>query len=308
VEFVWLHGISVDLLIDQEGFRSATPSFNYSGVCRSKHDKATCTVTFRATSKQGYNFHYNPFDSLPILRRVTIHGEESKDYISKQAQLTLKVNGVYSVHGAEMSSLSPMHSRIFNQLGHDPDKLDWEFQYIVEDRVDTHGRIIDGEKKFVPLTFTCSPWLLHPSQGKRVNLIHIFKKGVLGKLTAEKTEPASPARGTHRFLAAPPSISIQASESLGAPTSPSMIQGSEFPEEGIKTHRRAKSHAIRDGKREGMGALTVVRARAISSGRGGVDSSGRAVDALKRGVIKRAIPPPLVRRASSAGEESWLTL
>ncbi|KAJ2929236.1 hypothetical protein H1R20_g7852, partial [Candolleomyces eurysporus] len=234
-EFVWLHGISIDLLIDQEGFRSTTPSFKYSGVNRSERDKTTCTVTFKATSKQGFHFHYNPFDSSPVLRRVTIHGEESKDYISKQAQLTLKANGVYSVHGAEISSLSPMHSRLFTQMGHDPEKLDWEFKYRVEDRVDAYyGRVIDGEKTFIPLTFTCSPWLLHPSQGKRVNLIHIFKKGVAPKLTAEKFNP-------------PPTPIPEISITSANPDSPGLVQD-EFigPLTGAKLHRRTRSHAVRD--------------------------------------------------------------
>ncbi|RXW24055.1 hypothetical protein EST38_g1815 [Candolleomyces aberdarensis] len=233
-EFVWLHGISIDLLIDQEGFRSTTPSFKYSGVNRFERDKTACTVTFKATSKQGFQFHYNPFDSSPVLRRVTIHGEESKDYISKQAQLTLKANGVYSVHGAEISSLSPMHSRLFIQMGHDPEKLDWEFKYRVENRVDAYGRVIDGEKTFIPLTFTCSPWLLHPSQGKRVNLIHIFKKGVATKLTAEKFNP-------------PPAPIPEISITSANPGSPGLVQD-EFiaPLTGAKLHRRAWSHAVRD--------------------------------------------------------------
>ncbi|KAJ3548593.1 hypothetical protein NMY22_g1209 [Coprinellus aureogranulatus] len=287
VEFVWLHGISVDLLIDQEGFRSATPSFRYAGVTRSKNDKTTCTVTFRATSKQGYNFHYNPFDSLPVLRRVTIHGEESKDYISKQAQLTLKANGVYAVHGAEISSISPAHSRVFNQLGYDPEKLEWEFQYLVEDRTDTYGRAIAGEKKFVPLTFTCSPWLLHPSQGKRVNLMHIFKKGVLGKLTAEKAKDSSRQPPFQRQGDRLADISIHASGHLAAPTCSPTTYNEFQGRDG--THRRAMSHVSNKARSSSGGGKALERAH--------------IADSLKHEIGIPAIPQPWVnRRASFVGD------
>ncbi|TFK30933.1 hypothetical protein FA15DRAFT_684096 [Coprinopsis marcescibilis] len=191
VDFVWLHGVSIDLLIDQEGFRSVVPSFRYSGANQyGPGDGSGCTVTFRPVAKHAFYFHYNPFDASPILRRLTIHGEETRDYISKQAHLSLKSNGIYSVHGAEVSSLSMHPFQLLGQAG--DSKLEWEFQYLVGDRMDAHGNLVDGEKKFVPLTFTCSPWLLHPSQGKRINLVHIFKKGVSTKLVAEKS--VRPAR------------------------------------------------------------------------------------------------------------------
>ncbi|KAF6766686.1 hypothetical protein DFP72DRAFT_28338 [Ephemerocybe angulata] len=298
-EFVWLHGISIALLIDQEGFRSATPSFKYSGVNRSKLDQTTCTVIFKANSKNGFNFHYNPFDRLPILRRVTIHGEESKDYISKQAQLTLKANGVYSVHGAEISSLSPMHARILSPLmaATEPEKLDWEFQYLVNDRLDVHGRVLDGEKELVPLTFTCSPWLLHPSQGKRVNLIHIFKKGVSTKLTAEKTRKAAPPPLLRTVL--DPGISLCASESLHMPTSQYMLDEDLGP---IKLHRRAKSQAVRKNRDNwetkelptSGSRSSLIRGAAVDNSKGASDS-------------KPGEKYPL-RRASSAGERSWLSM
>jgi len=52
------------------------------------------------------------------------------DYISRQATLTLKYNGIYIVESTE-----------------DKGKLAWKFEYLVEDRwIPETGRIMDGEK------------------------------------------------------------------------------------------------------------------------------------------------------------------
>jgi len=65
-----------------------------------------------------------------------------------------------------------------------------QFEYLVDDRrMDVSGRIIEGEKVLTPLTFSCSPELLLPAQGKRINIMHVFKKGVALKLSAEKLQP-----------------------------------------------------------------------------------------------------------------------
>ncbi|EAU92827.1 hypothetical protein CC1G_01872 [Coprinopsis cinerea okayama7 len=270
VEFVWLHGVSIDLLIDQEGFRSATPSFRYHGAHHT--DGHDCKVIFRPSPKQSFYFHYNPFDSLPILRRVTVHGEETRDYISKQAQLTLKSNGVYSVHGAEVSSLSNLDTwQVFSQLGHDRNsRLEWEFQYLVADRADTYGNIVDGEKKFVPLAFTCSPWLLHPSQGKRINLVHIFKKGVASKLTAEKFSPNSTGGQ---------STTTTAGESRTL-----------VPVDHLRSHRRVQSHAAPE-----VGTYTAFTSR----GENGMNTAGRDRGKHSRG--DHTGGTKLRRRASSVG-------
>lgn len=52
------------------------------------------------------------------------------DYISRQATLTLKHNGIYVVESTE-----------------DKGKLAWKFEYLVEDRwIPETGRIMGGEK------------------------------------------------------------------------------------------------------------------------------------------------------------------
>lgn len=204
-EFMWLDGLSVDLLIDQEGFRSVQPSFKYSGIFHNRvcpKDTDSLVVEFKPITRQIYHFHYAPFDGLPLLRRVTVNGEQKQDFVSRQARLTLKSNGVYTIHGVEMSSL-PTSVLDFHGSNHEefePIKLRWQFDYVVDDRIDTSGRIIDGEKTLTPLTFSCSPWLLHPSKGKRIDIMHVFKKSVAPKLVAEKLQPpafAEPVQPSH---------------------------------------------------------------------------------------------------------------
>jgi len=61
---------------------------------------------------------------------VTINGEEAKDFISRQASLTIKTNGLYTLQGTEEKG-----------------KLFWKLEYIVEDRrAPATGTPIPGEK------------------------------------------------------------------------------------------------------------------------------------------------------------------
>ena len=229
-DFAWIRDITVQCLVDQEGFRSAQPSFKLSGIVhlRSSLEPQTpgpATAQFRPITRQSFHFHHAAFETPPILRRVTTNDQETHDYVSRQAQLTLKCNGVYVVHGHEISS-----------LGHhgETHKLSWQFEYLVGDRrLDVSGRIIEGEKVLTPLTFSCSPELLLPAQGKRVNLMHVFKKNIASKLFAEKFQP---------------------------PGTPSPNDGPESPNtlSPVKTHgwglhRRVKSH----GTRQQVGHKTV---------------------------------------------------
>jgi hypothetical protein len=141
---------------------------------------------FRPIIRQAFHFHYAPFESPPVLRRVTVNDDETHDYVSKQAYLTTKTNGVYVLYGHEMSTTT-----------HDSEasKLYWQFEYLVDDRLlDGSGRIIEGEKILTPLTFSCTPSLLSPGQGRRNNIMHVFKKGVAPKLVSEKLQAPGTAR------------------------------------------------------------------------------------------------------------------
>ncbi|KAJ7235873.1 hypothetical protein B0H12DRAFT_1140948 [Mycena haematopus] len=186
---LWLKNTVVELLVDQEGFRSIRPSFKLVGFPKqvrgwdSSHGEL---ALFRPVVRKTFRFHYAPFDSdLPIIRRLTINGDESRDFLSRQAYLSLKTNGVYTVQGAEASHL-PSSSFEYGDM-----KLKWRFEYLVEDLYHESGRIVDGEKSLTPISFLCSPYLLHPSQARKMKFMHIVKKSVTTKLVAEKLEPPS---------------------------------------------------------------------------------------------------------------------
>ncbi|KAF7303315.1 hypothetical protein MKEN_01295600 [Mycena kentingensis (nom. inval.)] len=183
----WLKDLALELLVDQEGFRSVRPTFKLAGF--RKHVRGwshgapeSGWALFRPVLKQSYPFHYAPLDSLPILRRLITNDDESRDYISRQATLALKTTGVYVVHGSE----SFHHPTSGVKTGA---KLRWRFEYLVEQKVDETGRrLVEGEKVFTPLTFLCDPWLVHPSQGHKMKLMHVVKKSVATKLVAERVE------------------------------------------------------------------------------------------------------------------------
>ena len=219
-DFAWIRDVTVQCLVDQEGFRSVQPSFKLSGIVhlRSSLEPQTpslATAQFRPITRQSFHFHHAAFETPPILRRVTTNDQETHDYVSRQAHLTLKYNGVYVVHGHEISSVDH---------GGDAQKLSWQFEYLVDDRrLDASGRIIEGEKVLTPLTFSCSPELLLPAQGKRVNIMHVFKKSITSKLFAEKLQPPGIPNGG---LESPNTLS---------PSKP----------HGWGLHRRVKSHGTR---------------------------------------------------------------
>ncbi|KAK0233610.1 hypothetical protein IW262DRAFT_1477146 [Armillaria fumosa] len=213
----WLKDVNIGLFIDQEGFRAVHPSFRFVGY--SPHTRSLDpqggvieggVAEFMPVKRQAFNFHYALFDGLPILRRVTVNGEEDRDYISRQATLSLKSNGVYTIRGNETSSLYTNH----HDDGPRAHKLRWKFDYMVDVRRqgEGYGRVLDGEKTLTPLTFSCSPLLLDPSQGKKIRLMHIVKKSVVTKLVAEKVEPTPNGR-----ISAPPSPTISSSPNIGSP-------------------------------------------------------------------------------------------
>ncbi|KAF8514757.1 hypothetical protein JB92DRAFT_2811208 [Gautieria morchelliformis] len=165
----WIRSASVELWIDQEGFRSIQPKFDlaeyWRGTGLSPSGQVLDVVEFIMKSPQTWHFHYAMLDSPPVLRRLTVNGDMN-DYISRQAALTLKYNGINAVESTE-----------------DKGKLAWKFEYLVEDRRDPEtGKIMEGEKRFTPLNFVCNPELLTSEHGKKVKLLHFVKKSVTPKL------------------------------------------------------------------------------------------------------------------------------
>ena len=275
-DFAWIRDMTVQCLVDQEGFRSAQPSFKLSGIVHLRSSlepqiPSPATAQFKPITRQSFLFHHAAFETPPILRRVTTNDEETHDYVSRQAHLTLKYNGVYVVHGHEISSVD-----------HDGEaqKLSWQFEYLVDDRrLDVSGRIIDGEKVLTPLTFSCSPELLLPAQGKRVNIMHVFKKSIASKLLAEKLQP---------------------------PGTPNPNDGPEPPNtlspgknHGWSLHRRVKSH----GTRQQYGHTETVNSRTgpIHSGTNGHRTRSTVESSINEYEFGRHC------RASSVGNHSSQT-
>ena len=226
----WLDRSFIELWIDQEGFRAVQARFRFIGYSSRhtwvEHGNSPDNVAlFRPISRQIFNFHYSPLEPLPVLRRITVNGDEARDYITRQASLGLKVNGVYTVQGNEGTSLPATFGD-----SDTPVKLCWKFEYFVDDRkVDTTGKkTVDGEKSLTPLTFSCSPLVLHPFQGKRITMIHMVKKSVATKLVAERMEPPCP----HVPSPAPKPYSQQIPAHL-------ITKSSVW-----NMHARAKSHAL----------------------------------------------------------------
>ncbi|TFK56718.1 hypothetical protein OE88DRAFT_1650149 [Heliocybe sulcata] len=189
-----LKDIIIDMWIDQEGFRAVRPAFRlmgYSsvpapstGLGSDQRESNLIRADFLPVKRQIFTFHHAALDGPPIIRRMTINGDESRDYISRQASLIIRTNGVYVVRGSESCRPNKRHK------GCSDPTLDWLFEYFVEDRrAETTGRIISGEKTFTPLRFSCSPGLLQRSSGHKISVMQVLRKNMAQKLIAEKLPP-----------------------------------------------------------------------------------------------------------------------
>ena len=191
----WLKSTVLELMIDQEGFRMIQPTFRLAGYSRppalergADVHLISATADFMPSERKSFTFHHSSLDTPPVFRRLLVNSDGSHDYLSRQAYLILKANGPYTVQGTE-----PVQSaRIFHN--DEPPVLTWRFDYLVGDRRTEAGRIIPGEKIFTPLSFSCSPGLLQPTQGRKIRVVHVVKKSVTPKLTAIKMGPPVPPR------------------------------------------------------------------------------------------------------------------
>lgn len=250
--YSWLENVTLSLLIDQEGFRTAQPLFKPTKLTRCHlMESGTIKVdliTFVPATREVFQFHYAPLDGLPILRRLIINGDESRDFLSRQAYLSLKSSGMYTVHGTEIASPTVMlassptlnDNAEVNQGLDAAAKLYWQFDYSVEDRrAEQTGKVVDGEKILVPHTFTCSPHMLHPSQGKKVKLIQIVKKTVGPKLMAER-KPLSSAIHIHELPSPPRKVEEEEEEEdMQSRTCPSNHKNTS---QAWNLHRRSQSN------------------------------------------------------------------
>nr|GAT58987.1 predicted protein [Mycena chlorophos] len=188
----WLKDMVVELLIDQEGFRFVKMPLRFGGF--RKHVRGWCDAPgggwalFRPAAGGPANtfpFHYAPLEGLPVLRRLTVNNDESRDYISRQATLSLKHPGVYTVHGSESYNGAPP---IKSNASFDG-KMQWRLEYLVDNKVEESGtKLVDGERLISPVCLLCDPMLLHPAQGRKVKLLNVVKKGMTAKIVAERLE------------------------------------------------------------------------------------------------------------------------
>lgn len=181
----FLEYITVNFLIDQEAFRCVNPAFRISSLSPLSSAARICpmmgaVVDFEPVKLQPCLFHVSALESPPLLRRLTINGEDNRDYLTREATLVLKSNGPYAVTGMETCTVT-------GSTFIPGTKLFWKLEYVVDDRKsDGTGKVVSGEKTLTPLRFCCSPLLLHPLQAKRVGILHTMKKGINQKWVADK--------------------------------------------------------------------------------------------------------------------------
>lgn len=242
VSLSWLQSTTLEIMIDQEGFRMIKPVFRFAGYsCSTTTENnaitlglhlVSATADFMPLQRRSFAFHHSSLDTPPVLRRLMVNGDRSHDYLSRQAYLILKANGPYTVQGTELVQ-SLRHFPSAN-----PPVLAWRFDYVVGDRRTEAGRIIPGEKTLTPLSFTCSPALLQSTQAKKIRVVHVVKKSVVTKLTATKMEPPIPPSPYP-----PPG------------TTPLSKAGSELREAAIRKYKRAHPNVPQDALTLGISTL-----------------------------------------------------
>ena len=190
---------------------------------------------FMPLKRESFLFHHSSLDTPPLIRRLTVNGDESRDYLSQHARLSIKSTGgfqVYAVSGSEIrrgSGGEEGAGRSDGPTGTCPIRLEWQFEYTVEDKRKADGtRAGGGEKILTPLRFSCSPGLLHSRQGRKVTVLNVWKKSIQPKLVAGKIEIPSPTK--------PRTLDI--TETTSPPTSPKSPL--RFPTTGRLWGKRTK--------------------------------------------------------------------
>ena len=242
VPLSWLQSTTLEIMIDQEGFRMIKPVFRFAGyscLTTTENDAMSLGVhlvsamaDFMPLQRRSFAFHHSSLDTPPVLRRLMVNGDRSHDYLSRQAYLILKSNGPYTIQGTEVVQ-SLRHFPSAN-----PPVLAWRFDYVVGDRRTEAGRIIPGEKTLTPLSFTCSPALLQSTQAKKIRVVHVVKKSVATKLTATKVEPPIPPSP----YPAPGTTSLSKA-------------GPELSEAAIRKYKRAHPNVLQDALTLGISTL-----------------------------------------------------
>ncbi|KAI0304736.1 hypothetical protein BC826DRAFT_977921, partial [Russula brevipes] len=167
VSLSWLRSTTLEVMIDQEGFRTIKPIFKLAGYSRPtavESGAISLVSDFMPLHRKSFIFHHSALDTPPVLRRLMVNGDGSHDYLSRQAYLILKANGPFTVQGTE----PVQSSRLFHAA--DPPVLSW--------RRTEAGKVVPGEKILTPLSFSCSPALLQSTQAKKIRVVHVVKKSM----------------------------------------------------------------------------------------------------------------------------------
>ena len=186
---------------------------------------------FMPLKRESFLFNHSTLDTPPSIRRLSVNEDESRDYLSQNAYLSVKSNGgfqVYAVCGSEVRrGCGGEDTTGWSEggIGSSPIKLEWRFEYAVEDKRKADGSKAGGGEKFLtPLRFSCSPWLLHPRQSRKVTVLSVWRKSIQPRLVAGKVElpiitsPTTPGHQTHNLAG-----------SASPPTSPKHAGALRFP-------------------------------------------------------------------------------
>lgn len=175
-----------------------------------------------------------------------MNGDESRDHLSQYAQLSIKSSGgfqVYVVRGSETARRVCSDGDMTTGRsargsgGPSTTKLEWRFEYAVEDKRKADGtKAGNGDKFLTPLRFSCSPGLLHPRQGRKVTVLSVWKKSIQSRVLASKLEPLATTSPTT------PGTQTR-SPLLPSPTSPKSVGvgGLRFPSASRLWGKRAKA-------------------------------------------------------------------
>ncbi|KAI0257407.1 hypothetical protein BJV78DRAFT_1115505, partial [Lactifluus subvellereus] len=79
-------------MIDQEGFRVIRPIFRLAGYSRPTTTESEAmpldahlvlaTADFMPAQRKSFVFHHSALDTPPVLRRLMVNRDESRDYLS----------------------------------------------------------------------------------------------------------------------------------------------------------------------------------------------------------------------------------
>ncbi|WVW87108.1 hypothetical protein I302_109165 [Kwoniella bestiolae CBS 10118] len=191
--------MTIQLWVDQEGCRENRSSLRFirsikPSVFREREEKAlkeaaawcespTRPECFQQSGcwefgmdpkeRDRWLFHHAALEGLPVLRRLTINGDDKYDYLSRGATLQIKEPGVYSVCGVEERG-----------------KAEWKFEYLVQNKLSASTKEQStNERILVPLGLYVSPNFFNPDRALKTSLLNLFKKTLASNIMSEKVRP-----------------------------------------------------------------------------------------------------------------------